>query len=244
MKKGYGIFGKPYEIMLKNDLHDTASVDHELMRNMILLDEESVQFLYETPHAADMRSHELYQFAQQFRTSEDKKSIRNVLDFTSSIAEQYQTDFRDMYFGGTEKQILERKTDWCADMARLGTVLLQSMGIPCRIIHLADLNRAFHGHAAGEAYYEGFYGVVDFIYGYMLYTNRPISARDIIFNHTFPDGLPESYRRLYSAVGISEYDPLDPENDYTISKPNDYYLKLIYADHRDRWIMGEDEVEC
>ena len=38
MKKGYGIFGKPYEVMLRNDLHDPASIDHDLLRNMILLD--------------------------------------------------------------------------------------------------------------------------------------------------------------------------------------------------------------
>ena len=55
------------------------------------------------------------------------------------------------------------------------------------------------------------------------------------------DAYPLSCRGLYSAVGNSEYDPTDKVNNYAVSKPNEYYLKLIYTDHRDRWIMGEAE---
>jgi len=239
MKKGYGIFGKPYEIMLKNDLHDEASIDHELMRNMVLLDEESCQTLYAKPARPDMKKHELYAFAQQFKADCDRQSIRNVLDYTSGIALKYDVDFKDMLFGGTEKEILRRGTDWCADMARVGAVLQQCLDVPCRIINLADLNKAYNGHVAGEAYYEGHYGVVDFIYGYRFYADKPVSAYEILQAPDILSACPDSYRGLFSAVGVSDYDPLDASNNYSISKPNDYCMKIIYTEHKDKWFMGE-----
>ena len=240
MKQGYGIFGKPNEIMLKNDLHDLASIDHMLIRNMILLDEESSQVLYQKTSCLNVEGHDLYAFAQQSKAAHDRQSIRNVLDYTSDIAMRYDVDFKDMSFGGTEQQILQRGTDWCADMARVGTVLLQCLGIPCRILHLVNLNKAYHGHVVGEAYYEGRYGVVDFIYGYQFYGETPISARDILRNADVLSAYPEEYGGLYSAIGVSEYNPMDASNDYAISRPNTYYLKLIYTDRHDKWIMGED----
>ena len=32
MKKGYGIFGKAFEIMLRNDLHAPCSIDHKFLQ--------------------------------------------------------------------------------------------------------------------------------------------------------------------------------------------------------------------
>lgn len=49
MKKGYRVFGKAYEVMLRNDLHDKHSIDHYLLSNMILLDNESNNYLYQEP---------------------------------------------------------------------------------------------------------------------------------------------------------------------------------------------------
>ena len=240
MKKGYGIFGKPYEIMLRNDLHDEKSIDHELMRNMVLLDKDSFKYLYNKPVCPNMSNHELYDFAQRFKAASEKLSIRNILDFTSGMAERYDVDFAEMLFGGTEKQILERETDWCADMARVGCVLLQCIGIPCRILHLANLDKAYNGHVAGEAYYENHYGIVDFIYGYQFYGIKPIDAHEVTQNAELLNPYPESYRGLFSAIGISEYDPTNGNNSYIVSTPNKYYMNLIYANHNDTWIMGED----
>ena len=156
MKQGYGIFGKAYEIMFRNDLHASKSIDHAFLRSMVLLDDESAPVLYSMrPMRYDMRSHELYAFSQQFMASAERETIRNVLDYTSGIAKVYNLDFNEMLFGGTEEEILEQGTDWCADMARVGAVLLQCLGIPCRIIHLANLEKAYNGHVVGEAYYEG-----------------------------------------------------------------------------------------
>ena len=41
MKIGYDVFGKEYGCMLRNDPHDPKSIEHILMQNMALLDEES-----------------------------------------------------------------------------------------------------------------------------------------------------------------------------------------------------------
>ena len=46
MKTGYGIFGKQYEIMFRNDLHHASSVDHALLKKMVLPDDSSYCFLY------------------------------------------------------------------------------------------------------------------------------------------------------------------------------------------------------
>ena len=242
MNQGYGVFGKAYEIMFRNDLHASESVDHAFLRNMILLDDESASALYSNkPICYNMENHELYAFSQKFRTSDDRETIRNVLYYTSSIAKAYDLDFKEMLFGGTEREILERSTDWCADMARVGAVILQCLDIPCRIIHLANLEKAYNGHVAGEAFYEGKYGLVDFIYGYQMLSDGPVSARDIQENPEFLAPYPEDYKEMFSGIAINEYDPTDPSNDYTLSKPNKYYMKLIYEEHQDQWIMGEDK---
>ena len=244
MKQGYGIFGKAYEIMYRNDLHAKTSIDHSFLRDMILLNEESEEYLYENTHIqCDLTQHELYGFAQRFQTNTDKDTVRKVLDFTSGIAKPYDIDFKEMLFGGTEKQILERGTDWCADMARVGTVLLQCLGIPCRIIHLANIKKAYNGHVLGEAFYEEKYGLVDFIYGYQFYSDQPLSALDIQKNGTLLSSYPEEYAGMFSAIAINEYNPINPDNDYTISSPNDYYLRLIYSDHHNQWIMNENNPE-
>lgn len=240
MKQGYGVFGKPFEIMLRNDVHDPASIDCAFLREMILLDEESYPFLYGTVRRYDMTKHELFSFAQRFKGADEKETVQNVLDYTAGIAARYDVDFKDMLFGGTEAQILARGTDWCADMARVGCVLLQCLGIPCRMLELVNLKRAYNGHVACEAFYEGQYGVADFLYGYLFYDRRPLSAYDILRHPEILDPYPEFYRGLYSAIAVHEYDPTNPANNYTVSGPNAYTMKLICTDHNDQWIMGED----
>ncbi|MDI9530725.1 MAG: transglutaminase domain-containing protein [Chloroflexota bacterium] len=242
MKIGYGVFGKAYEVMYAHDLHNPASIDHELMKNMILLDDQSAAILYSRVVRHNYGGHELYQFAQQFKASIEKETIQNVLRYTQEIAAAFDTDFDDMLFGGTEKQILDRGTDWCSDMARVGAVLLQCLGIPCRMLYLANPGKAYNGHVVNEAFYEGRYGVVDFIYGYQFYDRTPKSAFEIQRNPEILAAYPESYQGLFSAIAISEYDPCTPGNNYSISRPNDYYLKLIHTDHENMWLMGEDLV--
>lgn len=242
MKTGYDIFGKAYAVMLRNDLHDIHSIDHWFLKTMILLEQDSYDFLYQDPvSGSDLSSHELYAFSQQFKKSNDRDTIEAVLKFTSDIAADYNVDFEDMLFGGTEKEIIDRGTDWCADMARVCCVILQCLHIPCRIVHLMNVEKAYNGHVVCEAFYEGTYGVVDPIFGYQFYEKGPLSAYDLLNNHKNISFGYEGYMDLYASIAINEYDPCDPKNNYAVSKPNDYYLTLIAANHNDQWIMDEDK---
>ena len=99
MKKGYGVFGKSYEIMNKNDLHDINSIDHRFMQEMILLDESSYDYLYNKEvNYYDMTHHELFEFSKQFKGNSDKETINNVLIFTRNIVKNFNVEFEDMFF--------------------------------------------------------------------------------------------------------------------------------------------------
>ncbi|MCI8351342.1 MAG: hypothetical protein HFJ86_09295 [Oscillospiraceae bacterium] len=243
MKKGYGVFGRAYEVMNRNDLHHSDSIDHRFLQEMVLLEECSKEALYGQPLALPdgMERHELYGFAMQFRGKNDRESIGKAAEYLGKWAAGYDVPFEEMRFGGTEREILERGTDWCADISRVGCVVLQCLGVPARIVHLANLERAYNGHVMVEAYYEGKYGLVDFLYGLVFYENGPVSAWDV-----WEKGLPEaaaargeSYAGLFRAIALNSYDPMG-DNNYTVSAPNAYTRRLIEIDHQDRWIMGED----
>ena len=240
MKQGYDVFGKAYGIMLRNDLHAIGSVDHELLQNMILLNEESYNLLYKNIETViDMRDNELYQFAQQLKGNNEHQTIRNILGYTAAVASDFQVPFEKMEFGGTEKEIIERGTDWCADMARVGVVLLGCNGIPARIVHLANPKKAYNGHVVTEAFYEGKYGVCDFLYGYCFYEQKPIDTYELMQKKQYLEAYPEDYAALYLTAAISEYNPME-NNNYDKSIANEYYLNLINSNHNDKWIMQED----
>ncbi len=241
MKRGYDVFGKAYGVMLRNDVHAVESIDHAFMREMILLDEESYEALYHAPvYTEELSGHALYAFSEGFRRETDRASIEAVLQHTSNIAAGYDVPFEEMQFGGTEQEILERGTDWCADMARVCCVLLKCLGIPCRILNLADLNRAYNGHVVCEAFYEGKYGVVDPIYGFRFDRGGPVSGYELWKHHReFSLGY-DGYMDLYGAIAIHEYRVSEPHN-YTVTRPNAYCARIISCDHQNRWFMGEDD---
>lgn len=240
MKKGYDVFGKAFGCMMRNDLHAHNSVDHFLMQEMILIDDCSVSALYSNqPTCPDMSGHELFRFAQQFKGVTDSQTIDSILQHCADIAAKYDVPFEDMRFGGTEKEILERGTDWCADMARVGAVLLMCCGIPARVVHLANTSMAYYGHVVTEAYYENKYGVCDFLHGYRFHNGMPLDTYQLIKNKAYLSDYPNDYAGLFTAAAISEYDPNAGHN-YSVSSPNDYTLKLINTDHQGKWFMGED----
>ena len=250
MKIGYSIFGKEYEIMLKNDLHDIQSIDHYFLKTMILLDEESSSHLYchKPTITNNITRHELYEFSMQFKRSCSLDTIKEVTAFTTSIAKSFNVEFDDMIFGGTEKQIIERGTDWCADISRVGAVLLQCLGIPSRIIHLVNKQKAYNGHVVVEAFYENKFGIVDFLYGYIFYDQVPLSALDAMDNNDkiqklFDLDINNDYSNLFFSIAINEYDSMDKNNNYNLSKPNEYCSKIIHESKNDgTWIMNEDKI--
>lgn len=253
MKRGYDVFGKAYGVMLRNDLHDIDSIDHQFLKEMILVDEESLSFFYERIPKIneDVTKHELFEFAQQFRADQPIDTIKNVLNFTSQIALNYDVDFLDMTFGGTEKEILIRGTDWCADMVRVGCVLLQCNDIPTRIVHLANVNKAYHGHVVCEAFFDHGYGMCDFIYGVLGYDEKPISAWEMRLTKSLVStcyrrdyanySVLDDFEGLFSEIAINEYDIVDHNNNFSKSRANDYTKQIIFENHDGKWLMGEDQ---
>lgn len=252
MISGYDVFGKAYGIMLRNDLHALNSIDHQFLQEMVLVDEDSVHILYEDSFeiSHNIEKHELFEFAQQFKSNKPIDTIKNILNFTSQIALNYDVEFLDMTFVGKEKDIIARGTDWCADMARVGCVLLQCNNIPARIVHIVNKEKAYHGHVICEAFFDNNYGICDFIYGVLGYDSRPISAWEMKLNK---DLVTKCYSRdyegysitidfegLFSEVAINEYNIMNKNNKYTESKTNEYTKRIIFENHDGRWFMNED----
>lgn len=110
LKIGYGVFGKAYEVMLRQDLHAAGSIDHRLMESMILLEEESAALLYQNPPRipSEICRNPLWQFAQQFKRETEKETIRAVLDFTQNIVQNFDQPFEQMHFGGPNRNFAKR----------------------------------------------------------------------------------------------------------------------------------------
>ncbi len=239
IKQGYDVFGKAYGRMLRNDLHHPRSVDHRFLREMILLEEDSREFLYQTVPTlpAGIRDHELFPTAQQYWGQSQRESAEKLLKSLSSMAEAYAVPFENMEFGGTEEEILQRGSDWCADLARVGLVLLNCLGIPARILHLANVERPYWGHVVVEAFCDGSWAVCDFVQGYFL----PHSAWELLQRPALLKKYGEDYAAQYTSIAVNDYDPMDPDNDYSRSTPNAYYLYLIANSGEEKWLMGEDQ---
>jgi len=251
MKKGYSVFGKAYEAMFRNDLHDEVSVDHCILRNMILLDKDSKAFLYQKPQqiSDDIRFYGLYDYSLQFKGVNDFESICNVKTFLFNIVHNFDIQFENMVFGGTKKEIIERGTDWCTDISRVGAALLQCLNIPSRIVVIVNKDVAYNGHQVVEAYVDGKYMMCDFLYGVVgkintIYSvhdllNKSELAKDIYQSHVRDDLQLDYISGLYNLAAISEYD-ITKEYNYTISRPNEYYLRLVKLKLNGQWQMGED----
>ena len=116
--KGYDVFGKAYGYMLRNDLHDKDSIEHKLLQEQIKLDSVSEPLLYGGYQVLySLENHELYLFSQKFKTKNELESLKLLVKYTSELASNFNVPLKDMYFGGTEKEILSRGTDWCFDLA-------------------------------------------------------------------------------------------------------------------------------
>jgi ribosomal protein S18 acetylase RimI-like enzyme len=252
MKKGFDIFGKEYSVMFKNDLHHRNSVDYQIYEHMILIDSESEDFLYSDDFSSfyiDLKNHELYKFAQKFIGDSDIETLQNILDFTSLTVRNFDVPFENMKFGGTEKEIIERGTDWCTDISRVGLAILQCLSIPCRLAILVNSNKAYNGHTLCEAYLDNEYMMVDFTYGVLGLLSKKYSVKDLlkqpeivkdIYSSKMNSHIDLEYiEGLYDMAAIAEYD-ISKKHDYSISEPNEYYLNMMNLSHDGLWKMGED----
>jgi len=252
MRIGYGVFGRSYEHMFRNDLHDKRSVDHALLRNMIFLDEETKSTLYKAPQpvSKDICNHALYDIAQKLKGDKDLESIYRIIEFVNEIVEQFDTPFEKMIFGGTELEIIKRGSDWCSDLSRVGAALLQCLGMPSRIAILVNKFKAYHGHQVVEVYVDGTYMICDFLYGVTGKLDRNYSVYDLlnnpslvkkIYNIKIDDKKQQDYiAGLYNLSAISEYDIIKKHKYYT-SKSNEYYQKMMNLNQDGTWKMNEDK---
>ena len=239
--KGYDVFGKAYGCMLRNDLHNIDSIEHKLLQEQIRLDVISEPFLYggyQIYYLLD--NHELYSFSQRFKMNNELDSIKSLIKYTYELASNYNVPLEDMFFGGSEREILDRGTDWNFDLARLAAVILDCIGLTSRFIFVANPNEAYHSHVLLEVYYNNSWGVVDPLYGYVFYDNKPISAKEI-FNSSQLYAMGEKYRNMFKQIAIAEYNPNDPDNKYIISKCNEYMHKLNTIKQDGTWLLGEDK---
>ena len=211
------------------------------MQEQILLGDNSKDLLYNNkPIILDMKNHELYDFSIQFKKDNELDSIKEVVKFTSNMANKFNVPIDKMYFGGSEKEILLRGTDWCFDLARLSLVILESIVIPSRFVFVANREKAYFGHTLLECFYEKNYGLVDQTYWYVFYDKTPISAKDIS-NSKLLKELDIDYQNYFESIAIAEYNPIDKNNKYIISKCNEYTYKLNSMKQDGTWLLNVEK---
>jgi hypothetical protein len=121
-----------------------------------------------------------------------------------------------MIFGGTEMEIINRGSDWCTDISRVGASLLQCLGIPTRIVILVNSHNAYHGHQVVEAYVDGTYVMCDFLYSVIGKFDQYYSVYDLLkkpnlVRKTYQTKIEDTKQLdyilgLYNLAAISEYD--------------------------------------
>lgn len=238
--KGYDVFGKAYGFMLRNDPHDINSIEHKLMQEQIRLDSVSEPFLYGAYQISyPLENHELYNFSQKFKNNNELETLNLLVKFTSEMASNFNVSLENMYFGGTEKDILIRETNWCFDLARLSAVILDCIGLTTRFVFIANPIKAYQGHVLLEVYYNNSWGVIDPLYGFVFYDTKPISAKEIL-NSSQLHPMDEDYKNMFMQISIAEYNPNDEDNKYIITKCNEYTYKLNSIEHDGSWQLGED----
>lgn len=252
MKQGFDVFNKAYGVMFRNDLHDKQSVDYQIVKNMILLDASSEGFLYDEKKYIinpTIKNHELYEFSKKLKGSTVLESIQNVVCFTKNIVSNFNVPFEAMLFGGTEKEIINRGTDWCADISRVGCALLQCLNIPSRMIILANTSKAYHGHTICEAIIDHQFMMCDFTYGTYGFLDKPYAVKSLLNDNK---SLINIYKKevlsdidltyivgLYDKAAFCDYD-VTKNHRFLTSKPNEYYLRMMKLKHDGTWKLEEN----
>ncbi|MGH2369879.1 MAG: transglutaminase-like domain-containing protein, partial [Chloroflexota bacterium] len=182
--RGLGQFGPAYWVMLENDAHAVGSVDRVLMEGMVRLCSATVEYLYRdfTPLRVLYQqgtAPELERWLEEILEGacDAEAMIARIAAFCRDMAEDTTNGLDTMVLGGTEEQIIERRSDWCTDLARVACVLCQDAGMPARLVYLADTRRAYGAHAIIEAYRGAAWGALD-------------PTTGVVYRH--PDGRPAS----------------------------------------------------
>ena len=142
---GVGQFGPAYRYMLENDSHAAGSVDRVLQEGMIRICAETADYLYGAHTPLDIKYRkgsrpELEQCVSKASAGAGaEKAIERIAAFTAGLQERVAgSGLDDLLLGGTEEEILNRGSDWCTDVARVGCVLCQIARLPSRLVNLFD----------------------------------------------------------------------------------------------------------
>ena len=262
--KGIGVFGPEYRVLMENDSHAPCSVDRDLVKEMILLSEESVEYLYNdyTPLTIQYRKETRPKLELCIKditkSAGNKKIIEAIAEFTcSSLLERAEQDLDKITFGGLEEDIIGRGSDFCGELARVGCVLCQISGIPARIVALADIDEAYTGHFIIEAFFEKVWGAIDTTTNvvYRHQDGSPASTWDLMKDHF----LIESHWRdettqftnpgQFKAAAITNYFVWDRLSyNYSTSSVNEYYRLILEMSNKGwpggvRWLHEEERAQ-
>ena len=262
--RGIGQFGKAYKVMLENDAHAPGSVDRLLADEMIRLCPETAEYLYSgyTPtriyYKKGMRP-VLEEYVEKVTpgSNSSEEAVQAITLFTSGLQVNAPADLDSVQFGGTEEDIIARGSDFCTDIARVGCVLYQVAGFPCRIVYLFNTGQAYSGHVIIEAYRTGAWGAIDPLTNVVYYhpDGKPASAWDLMTNPVLIECHGKNKTTPYTTVGqfrgvaISNYFVWEREEyDYTVSGINRYYRSVLEMEEQGwpgglRWINGEEDWE-
>lgn len=253
-------FGRTYGAMLDNDPHAEGSVDRAIMSGMIRLCSKTVAYLYEdfadqaTGYVEGSRPVLETLLAQaELPIGDQERQVTRIAELTRGLDhEDAPGKLADLKFGGTEEEIIERGTDWCTDVARVGCTLYQVAGFPSRIVSLFNLNAAYSGHVVVEVHRLGTWGAVDTNSGivYRKDDGGPATTWDLMNDAELVMRYGGSEGRQirpsqFASAGIASYNVRDSDTyDYTVTGLNEYYRAILTMAKRDwpgglRWLHGE-----
>ena len=247
--------------MLENDTHAPGGVECELAASMIRLCEDTAAYLYDAYTDLQIGYAKGSRPALEETLSGIKSSaidpgqlIPAITNFTRGLAEKRPRGLDAMRFGGTEEQIIERGTEWCTDVARVGCALYQIAGFPSRIVNLFNVNAAYSGHVIVEVYRSETWGAVDTNSGvvYQKADGVPATTWELMNDAALVDWhkSPEAWYtqpEQFTAAGVANYYVRDAKRyDYTVSRLNEYYRTILTMGGQGwpgglRWLHGEDE---
>jgi len=249
-------------VMLENDSHAQGSVDHVLLQNMINLCCETANYLYTayTPlkvlyKMGTRPKLEAYARHITAESSSDEEIIERIALFASRLQEKAEDDLDRIQIGGIEEEIIERGSDWCTDLARVGCVLCQVACFPSRLVTLVDTEKAYSGHMIVEVYRAKVWGAVDpatnIIYrhedGNPATTWELMNGPQLVERHWRDESTPYTKAERFRAAAIVEYFVWRwEEYNYTVSGVNDYYRSILEMSKKgwpggQRWLHGEDK---
>jgi len=256
--------GPAWEVVFRNDVHAPGSVDWVLMEGMVTLCAETAPVLYDaacTPasvYRPGLRP-ELEEVLTRLLTAvtSEEERVDRIAQFCSHLQDDCGDDVEAMRFGGTEEELIQRGSDWCADVARVACGLCQMAGMPARLLYTVRRRDAYCGHVVVEVCRRGRWGAMDPLCKVVFRwpDGRPASAwelmheSDLVLAHRREAGTPYTTPDQFGRCAISEYRFGDMSwYDYSVSGLNDYYRSIFAMALQGwpggfRWLHGEDSLQ-